>query len=215
MNIYYITHSSFLIKTQNGKRILTDPFKIDVADLDVDIITVSHNHFDHCYIEAFSDDTKIFQSSVNYENKFCKITTFDSFHDNLNGIKRGNNLIFKIEADDLCLCHLGDLGHCLDDDTISAIGKVDVLFAPVGENYTITLDHLKKTINKISPSFIIPMHYKVKGIEISLNHLDVFLKKFKEFNKEQLDSLSLSSDALLAASKKIILLNPIKKNTEI
>lgn len=215
MNIYYITHSSFLIKTQNGKRILTDPFEIDESKSDVDIITISHNHFDHCNLCNFSDETKIFQSNVNYENKFCKITTFESFHDNLNGLKRGGNLIFKIEADGFSLCHLGDLGHKLDDYTISKIGDIDVLFVPVGENFTISLDDLKKTIHKISPKFIIPMHYKTKGIAIALNYLDVFLKKFKSLKKIELDTLSLSSDEITQERNVIAILKAQNKSTEI
>lgn len=212
MNIYYLSHSSFLIKTQNGKRILTDPFKSNDLFSDVDLITVSHNHFDHSNLDFFSKETKILQSDIQYENKFCKITSFKTFHDDLFGLKRGTNLIFKFEIDNITLCHLGDLGHNLNDDIISKLSFINVLFVPIGENYTLNFDDLKKVINKISPNFIVPMHYKVKGIDFSLNYLDKFLKKFNSFKKIQLDSLMISDKDIISNKNTIIILTPYVNN---
>lgn len=211
MNIYFIGHSSFLIKTSTGKRILTDPFNLDIGyktfDSEVDLVTISHSHFDHSYTEHFSNDVKIIQTAVEFENTYCKITPFTSFHDKLNGQKRGPNIIFKIEIDNITLCHLGDLGHSLSKKTISELGKIDILFAPVGENYSIDLTDLKDTIKKINPRYIIPMHYKTENLSFTLNTLDKFLLKLKKYPKERLDSFSISSEDINSETSKIIILN--------
>lgn len=217
MNIYFIGHSSFLIKTSTGKRILTDPFNLDIGyklfDSEVDLITISHSHFDHSYTDNFSNEVKIIQTAVNFENTYCKITPFTSFHDKLSGQKRGLNIIFKIEIDNIRLCHLGDLGHSLCAETIENLGEIDVLFTPVGENYSIDLNDLKDTIKKINPRYIIPMHYKTEKLSFTLNTLDKFLLKFKKYPKEKLDSFSISSEEINNQTSKIIILDIFDSQT--
>ncbi|MGL5067385.1 MAG: MBL fold metallo-hydrolase [Sarcina sp.] len=210
MNIYYLGHSSFLIKTENGKRILTDPFKIDSALENVDIVTVSHPHFDHSDTDTFPDKSRILQTYLNYENNFCEIETFNSYHDNFLGTKRGSNLIFFFTIENITLCHLGDLGHILDTPIIEKIKNVDILFVPVGENYTINLKSLFKMINQLNPRYIIPMHYKTEDSNLSLNSLDKFLLIFKSYSKEKLDTLLISEELLLETRKKIIILDKTK-----
>ena len=53
MKIKWLGHASFLITSDTGTRIITDPYEI-TADLkygeikeSADIVTVSHSHFDH------------------------------------------------------------------------------------------------------------------------------------------------------------------------
>ena len=214
MIINFIGHSSFLLKTSTGKRILTDPYNLDIGyktfDSEVDLITISHLHFDHSYTDNFSKEVKIIRECIEFENTFCKITGFQSYHDNYKGQKRGDNIIFKIEADDLSICHLGDLGHILDEEMIKRLGNIDVLFVPVGEIYTITLKDLKKTIEMISPKYIIPMHYKTAELSFTLKPIDEFLLIMKEYPKERLETLSLSKEELTDEMSKIIILEIFK-----
>ncbi|MGL4656036.1 MAG: MBL fold metallo-hydrolase [Sarcina sp.] len=210
MNIYYLGHSSFLIKTETGKRIVTDPFKIDSNLENIDIITVSHPHFDHSDIKKFPDKSKILQTPTNLETSFCKIQTLNSFHDKLSGDKRGPNLIFNFKINDITLCHLGDLGHILDNDTLKMLQNIDIIFVPVGENYTIDLKSLHKMLSFLNPKYIIPMHYQTKDCSLSLNTLDKFLLTFKNYKKEKLDTLLISKETLPKEKSKIILLEKIK-----
>lgn len=210
MNIYYLGHSSFLIKTETGKRILLDPFQIDSSLENVDIITVSHAHFDHSDTKNFPDKSKILQTPTNLETSFCKIQTLNSYHDELFGAKRGSNLIFNFKINDITLCHLGDLGHILDPDSLKLLKNTDIIFVPVGENYTIDLKSLHKMIKIINPRYIIPMHYRTEEYNFSLNSLDKFLLIFKDLKKEKLDTLLISKDMLTQERNKIILLEKIK-----
>ena len=76
-------------------------------------------------------------------------------------------------------CHLGDLGHELDDSTVQKIGSVDILFIPVCGNFTIDDKKAWNVIKRIKPKIIIPMHYKIGGLSISIAGLDPFLEQSK------------------------------------
>ena len=54
MKLKYFSHSSFQITTNNGKRILIDPFldgnptsPVKASDVDADYIILTHAHGDH------------------------------------------------------------------------------------------------------------------------------------------------------------------------
>lgn len=214
MNIYWFGHSCFLIKTELGKRILMDPFDLDIGYIpykgDVDIVTISHMHFDHSCTSYINEDAKVLKDFVDYQNTFCKINSFHSFHDDCCGLKRDKNFIFKIICDGISLCHLGDLGHILSRKTLNNLGHIDVLFVPVGEHLTISIDNLKKVIDDINPRVIIPMHYKTQNLSFYLNTLDNFLMKMKGYAMEHNDLLSLSKETI-PCNQKIIILNISKE----
>jgi L-ascorbate metabolism protein UlaG (beta-lactamase superfamily) len=108
-----------------------------------------------------------------------EIKGFDSFHDEAGGAKRGSNVIYKFTSDDINFCHLGDLGHDLDGETIDELGKVDILFIPIGGTYTIDADQAWKLIEKIKPKIAVPMHYKIEGLSLPITGIDPFLEKNK------------------------------------
>ena len=98
-----------------------------------------------------------------------------SFHDEEKGAKRGENIMFKFEMEGLKLCHLGDLGELLDEKQVSQIGEVDILFIPVGGTFTLDAEGAWKTIKEINPRVIVPMHFRVGGLSLSIAPVDGFL----------------------------------------
>lgn len=114
------------------------------------------------------------------EKKFsgCKIKGISSFHDRKKGEKRGENIIYIFTIDNnLTFCHLGDLGHTLNEKTVEKIGDVDILFIPVGGTFTIDADEAWQVIESIQPNIIVPMHYKIGGLSIPIEGIDYFLDK--------------------------------------
>ena len=93
----------------------------------------------------------------------------------MGGEKRGPNIIFKFEMDGIKLCFLGDLGHELDVELLSEIGDVDILWVPVGGSFTIDGATACSVISSLGPSVVIPMHYRVGGLTLSIATLDDFL----------------------------------------
>jgi L-ascorbate metabolism protein UlaG (beta-lactamase superfamily) len=112
--------------------------------------------------------------------KGVSIKGFRSFHDESEGRKRGKNTIFKFLFEGMKFCHLGDLGHQLDDETAKEIGQVDFLFIPIGGNFTIDARKAMKVCEKIEPKVIIPMHYKIGGLSLPIEGVDRFLDIAKE-----------------------------------
>lgn len=204
MDITYLGHSSFKIKTKTAT-LVTDPFDSDMVGIkypatDADIVTVSHKHKDHNAVSKVSGVKKILDGPGEYEISGVSVIGLPSFHDNKKGEERGKNTIFVIEADGLKVAHLGDLGHSLSDEEIGEMGSIDVLLLPVGGAFTIGPKEAADVARKIDPYFIVPMHYKVDGMNESnfagLEPKETFLKEIG-MSVEVLPKLTIKKDDII------------------
>jgi L-ascorbate metabolism protein UlaG (beta-lactamase superfamily) len=165
MKIKWLGHASFLITSDTGVKIITDPYEpilgMNYKPIDefADIVTVSHGHSDHNNIAAVRGNPQVIDESTPVEMKGIKISGIDTFHDSSSGNERGPNIIYCMEVDSIKICHLGDLGHMLSDQQVAAIGKVDVLMTPVGGNFTIDAGTADVVIEKLKPAVVMPMHF--------------------------------------------------------
>jgi L-ascorbate metabolism protein UlaG (beta-lactamase superfamily) len=143
--------------------IVTDPYGPKIGQLpplSADIVTVTHDHFDHNYIQAVSGHPGIIKAIGEYFVKGVKITGYPTYHDPHAGADRGRNIVFVIELDGLRVAHLGDLGEPLDNDLISLLHGVDVLLVPVGRHVTIDIPDVLNLVDAVAPKITIPMHYR-------------------------------------------------------
>lgn len=83
--------------------------------------------------------------------------------------------MYRFTIDGISFCHLGDLGHMLNDETIQQIGKIDILFIPIGGTFTVDAKMAWDLIDKIKPKITIPMHYKTGGLSLPISGIDSFL----------------------------------------
>jgi L-ascorbate metabolism protein UlaG (beta-lactamase superfamily) len=208
MEIIWRGHSCFLIKGKE-KTIITDPCHPDLGyrlgEPKADIVTVSHFHPGHSYIEGVADDPKQIKSPGEYEIGGTFITGVASFHDNKKGEVRGKNTIYIIETDGITLCHLGDLGHPLDSHLIEELGDIDILFLPVGEVSTIPIDTAVEIVRQLEPPIVIPMHYKTEAFTGNLSPVNKFLDKMRIKWLESKPKLSVSSSSLPTTTQTIVL----------
>jgi L-ascorbate metabolism protein UlaG (beta-lactamase superfamily) len=208
MKITWLGHSSFLIEDSKGIKLLTDPFDptlgYDLYKGSVDVVTISHKHFDHNYIKELKGDFRI----IDKASEFCAcdihINGIPSYHDKDKGAKRGDNIIFTFKMDDYTLCHLGDLGHTLSNDDIDAIGNVDILFIAVGGNYTIDGKEASEITKKIDPKIVIPMHYKTSNLSFPLDGVETFLTYMKNASKIDSNTLVITDKIKESLSVKIL-----------
>lgn len=167
----------------NDKTLVTDPHDgrsigIPAPNVKGDIILVSHDHYDHNSVKTVEKaGSRLIKDGRKRTIDNVKIKGLDSFHDEAEGAKRGNNIMYKFTMDDITFCHLGDLGHDLDDDAVEKIGDVDVLFTPIGGNFTIDANKAWAIIKKIRPRIVIPMHYKIGGLSLPIAGIDPFLEE--------------------------------------
>lgn len=200
MKIKWFGHSCFLLTTDRGKRIVTDPFDETVGysmpAVEADIVTSSHDHFDHNHVQAVRGDFQLINGVGSFYASDIPITGIKTCHDDLMGKKRGQNTVFVMEADDMRICHLGDLGHLLDRDTIKEIGPVDILLIPVGGTYTIDGEMAVKVAAQLNPRLIIPMHYKTPAIDFPITGVDAFLGKLGAEERVGSNELTISRQDL-------------------
>ena len=208
MKIKWFGHASFLIENEKGITIVTDPFDetlgYKLPRVKANIVTVSHEHFDHNYVRGIKGRPVVFKGSVKRESHKMEFRGISTYHDSVFGAQRGQNTVFKINADGLKLCHLGDLGHILDADKLNEIGNVDVLFIPVGGFYTINSDQANQIIKEIKPGIIIPMHYKTEAIKFSIDPIDIFIKGKKNVKILDSNEYFVSKETLPSSSQIIV-----------
>jgi L-ascorbate metabolism protein UlaG (beta-lactamase superfamily) len=208
MEITWLGHSCFLIRGKE-KTIITDPYHPDLGyrlgEPEADIVTLSHFHPGHNYIEGVANEPKLIKSPGEYEIGGIFITGVATFHDNRKGDLRGKNTIYIIETDGITLCHLGDLGHPLAAYLIEEIGDIDILFLPVGEVSTMPIDTAVEIVRQLEPPIVIPMHYKTEAFIGDLSPVDKFLDKMRIRELEARPKLSITSSSLPSSTQTIVL----------
>lgn len=213
MDIVYLGHSSFHIKSKDAS-VVTDPFDPNMVGfrfpkISARIVTVSHEHGDHNNTGAVMDVKKVVNGPGEYEIEGISIIGLPSFHDDKKGEERGRNTIYIYEIEGLRLCHMGDLGHKLSEDTINTIGDIDVLMIPVGGHFTIDGKIAAEIARTIEPRIVIPMHYKVAGLNPqTFNELtdeSVFIGELG-YTKRVEKKFSMKAGMLAEDSQEIVVL---------
>jgi L-ascorbate metabolism protein UlaG (beta-lactamase superfamily) len=145
-----------------------------------------------------------------YEGEGLIISGLRSFHDNSGGKQLGLNTVYIVKMEDIKLCHLGDLGEDeLKPETIEAIGKVDVLFIPVGGKDVLAPSAAAKIVNKLEPNIVIPMHFAIAGTKIKGAKPEEFLKELDEEKIKPEEKFTFKKKDLIEDGTKIVLLKPV------
>lgn len=210
MEITWLGHASFLIKDSKGRKLLTDPFDKSVGyqtfHEEVDLVSISHHHFDHDYIKELKGNPEIIDKAGLFYLCDIPIEGIPSYHDNSQGSKRGENIIFTFEIDGYKICHLGDLGHELSQDYITKLGNIDILLIPVGGNYTIDGKEAANIAKLINSRIIIPMHYKTPSLAFPLDGVETFITSMK--NGERINDCTLRIEGELEGRNVVKILDP-------
>lgn len=180
VDITWLGHSCFRIKSSQAVTI-TDPYPPDLGyslgNPSARIVTVSHQHPSHSYVQGVDGNPRIVNGPGEYEISDVLIIGVTTFHDADRGKTRGKNTVYLMEADGISICHLGDLGHVLTSEQVEEIDKVDVLLLPVGGVSTIDAPMAAEVIRQLEPKAVVPMHYKTGVISRALDPVENFLKE--------------------------------------
>ena len=207
MEITWMGHSCFKIK---GKEVtlLADPYNeslgYSLGKLEADIITISHNHQGHSYVEGIDGNPKVLQGPGEYEVSEVFVTGISTFHDSTQGKDRGKNTVYLVEMDEVRLCHLGDLGHVLSPHQVEELGSVEVLFVPVGGVSTVDARIAAEIVRLLDPKMVIPMHYQTEMVAW-LEPVDGFLKEMGLKEVAPQPKLSLTRSNLSSETQVTVL----------
>lgn len=210
VKITYLGHSAFLLEA-GEVRILMDPYSSGTGgygtlSLEADVVTASHEHSDHNYIQAAQGSPQVLRGltedglqwqDVDFSINGISFGSVNTYHDDAGGSARGRNAAFIVQADDLRLVHLGDLGHLLNEDQVQGLSPVDILFIPTGGHYTIGPKEAEQVIEQLNPRVVVPMHYRTQAIaDWPLQDLDAFLEGKDNINHRGEKTVTVSKSTL-------------------
>lgn len=210
MDISWFGQASFKIKGKSAT-VVTDPydnsFGLKFPKVEADIVTVSHDHFDHNNTAQVDGSPFVINGPGEYEVKGVEIVGVSSFHDTKQGSERGKNSIYNLKVDRINIAHLGDLGQdTLTEAQVEEIGNVDILLIPTGGYFTIDASVASKIASQLEPKIIIPMHYKIPESKIEeLEGVDKFLAEMGKEGLEPIAKLSITSDKLPEEAQVVVL----------
>ncbi len=194
MKIKFLGHAAFLITSEKGIRVITDPYKpgcygggIKYGPIteEADIVTISHEHDDHNE-RGIKGEPEFIHQPGEKEIKGIKISGYEVYHDKSSGKERGKDIIYNMEIDGVNVVHLGDLGHTLTKADAEKIGNVDVLLIPVGGYFTIDAKEAQEIVNLLKPKVVIPMHFKTSKCDFPIAPVEDYTmgKETKTFGGE-------------------------------
>jgi len=213
MKIKWLGHSCFLITSEKGTKLITDPYAvgtgINYAPIKEksDVVIVSHDHGDHNNVSAVQGQPQIVKGSSIKNVSGIEFKGIATYHDKSQGKERGDNTIFCFTVDGIALCHLGDLGHLLSQEQAASLGSVDILFIPVGGVFTINAAEASQVCTQLRPKVIIPMHFKTPKCAYPISDVNTFLEgkeKVRQWDKSEIEFQA----GKLSAESEIIVLQP-------
>jgi len=168
VEITYVTHSTFRLKTPAGVVIATDYAGYAGRGPAPTVVTMNHAHETH--FTDFPDpkikhvlrgwnpeggpvNHKLIVEDVYIRNVSTDIRSWGG------SVEHFGNSIFIFEVADLCIGHLGHLHHKPTPEQLALIGRLDVVFAPVDGSHTLDLPSMIEVLQELRASLVIPMHF--------------------------------------------------------
>ncbi|WP_297155656.1 MBL fold metallo-hydrolase [Thermogemmatispora sp.] len=219
MEISWLGHSCFQLR---GKQVtlITDPFApqtevapqqkepLRLGKVSASIVTISHEHPNHNYVRAVQGNPRIVRGPGEYEISDVLITGVASYHDNRRGRERGRNTIYVIHIDGIVVCHLGDLGHTLQEEQLEEVADADILLVPIGGEHTLNASQAAEVISQVVPRIVIPMHYYPLAADGSQSLPDALVTFCREMGVEAINPqprLVISQSNLPTETQVVIL----------
>jgi L-ascorbate metabolism protein UlaG (beta-lactamase superfamily) len=222
--VAYLTwygQSCFLLESPSGARILMDPVPTNIgylppADLRADAVTISHEHADHTNLALVQGKPRVLRGltadrkgwmRIDERVKDISVRTVGVYHDLKRGAELGLDTVFIFETGGVRIAHLGDLGHPLTDQQLSAIGSVDVVLVPVGGAGTIDAQEATHVVDQIRPRLlVIPMHYKTDAVSLKeLAPVDAFIAGRTNVRHEKGNRIALTGTRTKPAAEVVVL----------
>ncbi len=211
MIIKWLGHACFLLTSEEGLRVITDPYTvgggINYSPIKeaADIVVISHGHADHNNVSAVRGKPEVVKGSGIRTAKGVQFRGIATYHDASQGKQRGTNTVFCFSLEGIKLCHLGDLGHLLGQAQISEIGVVDILFIPVGGFYTIDAAEASQVCNQLKSKVMVPMHFRTPQCTYPITGVDDFLRNKENVRKMDSSEIEFRLEELPTVTEIVVL----------
>jgi L-ascorbate metabolism protein UlaG (beta-lactamase superfamily) len=168
-----------------------------------DLVLITHEHADHNGVETIGGDPAVLRSTAGrLESALGEVVAIASEHDEAAGTQRGPNTIFVFDMDGIRIAHFGDFGQrAMRDEQAEAVGQVDLVFLPVGAGPTIGPEQATAIVERLSPRWVVPMHYRTHRISF-LEPATPFLERMPHV--QQLEETGFDTDSLAGDERPIV-----------
>jgi L-ascorbate metabolism protein UlaG (beta-lactamase superfamily) len=214
MEITWFGHSCFRLRDRSVA-VVTDPYGKDIGlilpRVRADLVTVSHDADDHNYTKGVKSGFKMLTGPGEYEVAGVFVAGLELRGERKKSKEQATrlrNTVFLFEFEDLNVCHLGDLDHVPTQAQVEeTLGQVDVLLIPVGGGESLNAAQASEVVSLLEPHIVIPMHYKVKGLEptVKLDPVTKFLKEMGLDNVPTQETLKVTRSGLPEETQIVLL----------
>jgi L-ascorbate metabolism protein UlaG (beta-lactamase superfamily) len=177
--IRWYGHNCFRIRAREATVIIDPVAKSTgyaMARQTADVVLITHEHQGHANLAAVKPDYKVVRGPGEYEMHDVFITGIRTYHDAEKGMQHGYNTAYLLEVEGMTVCHLGDLGHALNEEQLEILNGADVLMIPVGGGTVISAEQAAETVGQLEPKVVIPMQYATAIGDKKLGELEPFCK---------------------------------------
>lgn len=186
MKLEYIGHACFRLSLDNGFSWVTDPYDGSIGlarpAVGATVTTLSHGHFDHNCVKALDGAGRLLANAGEYDEGDVHFSLIRSYHDEVRGAKRGENLVTICTIQGKRICHMGDIGHQPEGELLDRLRGVDVLMLPIGGTYTLDAAGAAQAVRAIAPRAVVPMHFKVPHLKLAIASPDEFLRIMEQWH---------------------------------
>lgn len=209
MRLTYFGHSAFTLQTAADVRLMIDPyrnpqgrrwFSRDCPVAEVELLVITHDHFDHDAISAALGQPSILRHPVELRYRDLILTGYQDWHVSGHSSAHLTNTIFVIESGGVRVCHLGDNRFPPPAKISDAIGDVDVLIVPVDDScHLLEYDDVDAFIDLFRPRVVIPVHYLIADLtdpDSTLLPIDGWLERHERVRHLAAGPVWLAADEL-------------------
>ena len=168
VEVTYIGHSTFLIRTSEGVTAATDYNPYYRAPIVPTFATMNRAHPNHYHDspepgikhvlrgwqeggyaahDVVEKDLRVFNIPTNNRNWGQGTTDY------------AGNSMFVFETAGLCIAHLGHLHHTLTEEHLKRLGPIDIVMIAIDGAVTLNQENAISVLDQIKPKVVIPMHY--------------------------------------------------------
>jgi len=166
-------HAGFLITSDSGLKIVTDPYTPETAGYmpirdhaDMVIVSSDNDSF-HCRADLIPGKPTVINALEVAQNggrrselgiEISAIAAMEALDHQYH--EPDQNGMYRVVVNGVSIGHMGDVGNALSEEQMTFFQGVDVLLALAGGHPTIGLEDLKQVIDYARPKLVVPMHFR-------------------------------------------------------
>ncbi|MBL3607986.1 MBL fold metallo-hydrolase [Rhodovulum sulfidophilum] len=170
VRLTFVDHATFLLETPGGLVAATDyTGYLGPNPVTPDVVTMNNAHETHFtalpdpaiphVLEGWAKGGEAADHHLDLGEMMVRNVPTDIRGRDGTSVRPNGNSIFVFEVAGLCIGHLGHLHHVPDEAQFAALGRLDVVMAPVDGRLTLDLPAMIAVLTRLKSAVVIPMHW--------------------------------------------------------